>query len=122
MMLTDTNREILLLCYYDYTGLWQILKTICKEDYSIEKIPNWARKQTIEVINDLLREELIEAGFVDQESHKFISFKWSPNETLNFIEKQWDQLGRVPNIGDICDFFVTFKGKKLVKDLEWDIS
>lgn len=55
---------------------------------------------SIEIIRNVLREGLMEAGDVTTDG--FHRWGLSPNEALQRIEHDWGALGRWPYIGDIC--------------------
>jgi hypothetical protein len=66
-----------------------------------------------------LSDELIEAGnFEVGESDKyiFIPMRLPANEKIDFIQKEWDELGKTPNIGDVCWFRATPAGKNSHKN------
>lgn len=121
MELQEIHKEVLSMCIDDYTGLWVIISIVNKGTYSNDPLPGQVREKTIDVIRELLQIGIIEAGYIDPESHQFQAFNFSVEDTIDFIEQKWDDLGRLPNIGDICEFFVTETGKKVAADLGFDV-
>ena len=94
----------------DYVGLWTIPRQLYL--YSEEKDEFAVRRKTIQIIEELLNDELIQPGqFKDR---KFEFWKLSPVETIARIEAEWDALGREPNIGEIVWFIATEKGEREV--------
>lgn len=116
----DIHKEILGLCADDDIGLWLIIKRVAKDDYIIDSVPEWGRQKTLEVLRDLLQNGLIGAGNFqakDSGGYEFQPLKLSTDEVINYIEREWDELGKTPNIGDICWFRATLAGEKLADDL-----
>ncbi len=117
MELQELHKKVLALCADDYTGLWLIVSIVAENADSIDTVPEWVHKKTIDVVGDLLKSGLIVAGYIDTSSHKFQSFDFSVEDTISYIQREWKELGRTPNIGDICEFFVTPAGEQLAREL-----
>ncbi len=120
MELQDIHKKILALCAYDYTGLWLVITRVNKDAYSLDKLPEWVHQKTIEVIRYLLQSGLIETGNFEAEDSGGFKFQPIPlpiDEVIKYIEREWDELGRTPNIGDVCWFRATPIGKQLAHDL-----
>ena len=119
MDLNDLKKDILCECAHDDVGLWSILRTISANLYFAEKLPEWVQPKALQIIRDLVDEGLIEAGNPNGPTFRAISP--ITDETLAFIVREWDALGRTPNLGDVCWFRATLKGKQLSDDLglEW---
>ena len=115
MKLQNIHQEILMLCADDYTGLWLVVRTISKDAYPLDAMPDWVRQQALKVIKDLLQTELVEVGNFEAESFKFQPLLLSAEETISYIQREWDELGRAPTIGDICWFRATPAGEKLAR-------
>lgn len=62
MKLQNLHLEILASCAYDDVGLWVIVRIVSEEEYFANKLPEWVRQKTLQIIRDLLEEGLIEAG------------------------------------------------------------
>lgn len=94
----------------DYVGLWTIPRQL--RLYSEETDELKLRRKTLQIIEELLNDELIQPGqFKDR---NFELWKLSPVETIARIEAEWDALGRDPNIGEIVWFIATEKGEREV--------
>jgi hypothetical protein len=116
MELQDIHKAILAECAYDDVGLWAIVWDVNQGPYGSEaRLPEWVRQKTIETIRDLLQSGLIEAG--NPNGPKFQSVSSSVDETIAYIEREWDRLGRAPNIGDVCWFRATPAGEQLAHEL-----
>lgn len=119
MELQEIHKEILALCAHDYLGFWLVVKRVAKDAYS-DKLPEWVRPKTLEAIRYLLQSRLIEAGnfeHKDSGSYKFQPMLLPVDEVIRYIEREWDELGRTPNISDICWFIATSLGEQLANDL-----
>ena len=98
----------------DYVGLWTIPVRI--RLYSEETDEFKIRRKTLQIIEELLNDALIQPGqFTDRD---FELWKLSPLETIARIEAEWDALGREPNIGEIVWFIATEKGEREVNSLK----
>jgi hypothetical protein len=117
MELQEIHKKILALCADDYTGLWMIVSAIAEDAYSFETVPDWVRQKTIDILRDLLQSNLIAGGRIDPASHDFRPFYFSVEDTIGFVEREWETLGKTPNIGDVCEFFITLEGKQLAQKL-----
>jgi len=119
MELQEIHKEMLALCAHDYLGFWLVVKRVAKDAYS-DTLPEWVRPKTLEAIRYLLQSGLIEAGNFEHEdsgSYKFQPMLLPVDEVIRYIEREWDELGRTPNISDICWFIATSLGKQLANDL-----
>jgi hypothetical protein len=101
------SNEFLSECHDDYVGLWSLIWTI--ENKVGETNPQRARALTISLITDLLKEGLIKAGMPNANG-EFEEWPGTPGELVKRIEREWDQLGREPNIGEIVWFTASGKG------------
>jgi len=123
--ISDLYKDILLSCEDDYTRLDEIIYDVKKffNVTSAQEIQN----KTLEVIKDLLGLGFIEVSETTggKDGEGFNPWNLSPKESIDRIKKEWDALGREPNIGDIAWFLITLKGKqelrKLLIDLPSDI-
>jgi hypothetical protein len=85
----------------DYEGLWTVLRRVKRKcpGLSVDD----ARSMTLAIISELLKDGTIVAG-APARSGDFIMWKLSPEDTTNRIAKEWQELGREPDIGDIVWF------------------
>ena len=115
MELTPLHKTILVTCSDGDVGLWEIIWKIHGGPYaSGATLPEEIRRSTIRIVGDLLSENLIQAGFPQVQRDGTVIFQplsRSTAETVTYIEKEWDNLGRTPNIGDIVWFKVTDAGE-----------
>lgn len=107
--------SILVECYEDYVGLWSILHSIRFNNQ--QKLDTWqVRVETINLIENLLNDNLIQAGmFTDRGD--FEIWQLSPSAIIAKIQTEWDVLGRDPTIADIVWFITTEKGDEEAKRL-----
>jgi hypothetical protein len=115
MELDDFHKEILGECADDDIGLWVIIRHASGDFLYPDVVAEPVRRKALAVIKDLLEEGLIEAGTF----HKMIynPINLSVDETIRFIEEEWDALRRSPSLGDVCWFRATPKGEQLAHDL-----
>lgn len=108
----NIKNRILVEAVDDYIGLWSIIREIrdCNKNLDLLSI----RNQTISFLNEMLDNQLMQAGNFNAES-EFKTWNFSSTEIINKIEKEWDKLGYEPNIGDIVWFEITEKGENEVR-------
>jgi hypothetical protein len=98
--LVSAAKEIRDECGRDYVGLWWLPGTI------LQHIPDSTeaeRKQlSLEIVEALLADPKITVGqFRDR---VFQPWSLQPAEAYNRISREWCDLGREPNLGEICWF------------------
>ena len=113
MELQESHLNILGLCLYSSTHFEVILLALSEGDFSFKSVPIWVKDKTYTIIRDLLSEGLIIAG-VRSPDFKFQPWNISPEEVIAQIEREWNELGRTPYFGDICEFEITPAGKELI--------
>lgn len=100
----ELTESFLLEAEEDCVGLWQIVKHV-KEDLSIEGSAD-VREMTIAVVRKLL-ESGAQAGDSPYTKGRFMPWReQGATEVIKRIEKEWDALGRDPNIPDIVWFSI----------------
>jgi hypothetical protein len=109
--LSKLHLDLLKECADDDVGLWFAIAPI--EDAIGEDYPLKVRTLTLEIVEDLLHDELIMAGFPIYNAEGVLVFDtWnlSVKDTIARINKEWDELGREPTLGEIVWFVATEKG------------
>jgi len=106
------QREILIEGLEDYVGLWQVARSVRRTfgELPTERI----RELALHRLKPLLDGALIEAG-VPAEGGSFACWGSDAATTLHRIDAEWRELGKDPNIPDICWFSNTEKGDLFVK-------
>ncbi|WP_218080291.1 hypothetical protein [Anthocerotibacter panamensis] len=108
MSLQSIRDSILIECSEDFVGLWSIawrLRNRLKET-DLFRI----RQQTMQIVQDLLFADLIQAGTISDRELEV--WEITPSEIISRIESEWDILGREPDIGEIVWFVATEKGEQ----------
>ena len=85
----------------DYVGLWQLLNAVQHQLGITDEME--IRSTTLEIIKGLLSHGLEAVDLTSDGGFK----PWVEMEcgqVISRIEKEWNGLGREPNIGDICWF------------------
>jgi hypothetical protein len=95
----DLTKDILQESLQDYVGLWSIARRLrsvgVTEDAEV-------RKAALAAINELLCEGHIVAG--QFEGTRFQEWKTAPEQIIAKIEREWLELKRDPDIGEIAWF------------------
>jgi hypothetical protein len=115
MVYQDLEKEILYLCSDDETELWLIINRVSKYSYNATIDSKLVREKTIEIIRKFLTDDLIEVGNPNELS--FEKLLLSVDETIAYIEEEWNKLSKTPNLGDICWFRATPKGEQVAHEL-----
>lgn len=102
------ERELLEECAEDHLGLWSVIWPL-REEFGIEG-EDERRGITLRMLTDLLGAGLIHAGIPDGRT-RFNAWNLSATESLKRIEREWNELDREPDIGDIVWFDITENGK-----------
>jgi hypothetical protein len=110
------ERDFLAECTEDYVGLWSLIQRI-RFDLK-ESDPQRIRDTTIELITQLLRKGLIKAG-IPRITGEFEEWQLSPEESMQRIESEWDELGGEPDMGDIVWFTSTAEGDLYAREKGW---
>jgi len=96
----------------DEVGLWQIIRRVKQGLKETEH--KQVKSLTLSQIRDVLETKLMQIGMFEHTSTQTLDFQiWSmdiDNIVLR-IEKEWADLGREPNIGDIAWLITTDQGK-----------
>jgi biotin synthase-related radical SAM superfamily protein len=70
------------------------------------------RKDTLVIIREVVEMKLMILGDVDESG--FHSWDISVEKSLEKVEKEWDKLGRLPMLGELCWLSNTQLGDELV--------
>ena len=89
-------------CREDHVGLWSVLWDARRlfPDASQEDL----MEITLSMLRDLLVRGDIVAGFPEAGGRAFKKWDDSPDAIIARIKKEWEELGRDPNIGEIVWF------------------
>ncbi|WP_254563963.1 hypothetical protein [Oscillatoria sp. HE19RPO] len=102
----------------DYVGLWEIIYNV-RERFP-QANPHEIRLMTIEAIREVLETGLMQIGMfesVEGNNLEYQIWDFSIDSIINRIEKEWNELGRTPNIGDIAWLITTKKGEQKAKNI-----
>jgi hypothetical protein len=98
----------------DYAGLWVFVRTVA-EELVLDEGSEAVRDTTLRVIRNLLEAELVRPCSLNHKGD-FEPWPLNPEQALDEISREWDDLDREPRLGDIVWFDVTEKGEKYVAD------
>ncbi len=111
------QRQILLECAEDHVGLWSVISEIqvaAKKNID----PATVQRRTLNALRPLLEAGLVQAGHPAPGGREFVAWPIPASEAIERIKRQWDTLGREPNIGDIVWFTTTDKGDHVVREMK----
>jgi hypothetical protein len=122
MELSDLHKMVLVECALDDVQLCEIVyRANDLQHYRRdEALPARVRQKVIEIIQDLLQEKLIRAGFppaLEANEQVWTYLSLPPTETIEYIEREWDNLGHNPSLGDIVWFRATDAGEQLAQEI-----
>jgi len=85
-------------CKEDYVGLWVLSRRLQEEGIAATQV----KPSVMQIIKHALVARKIVAGeFIEK---KFTVWSHSPAECIQRIDREWEKLGRNPNIGEIAWF------------------
>jgi len=118
MELSELQKKLLGDSAYDDMGLWVVIWEIT-EGLTTNDSTEIIQRKTIDVIKEMLCNGWIVIGMpINKDSEViFQLFPMSVDEAIKYIEKEWDKLSRLPNLGEICWFRATPAGKQLADKL-----
>ena len=118
MELSELQKALLEDSTHDDMGLWVVIWEITKA-FTTKDPPDLTRRKAINVIKEMLQNGLIVIGKpIDKDSEVvFQLFPMSVDEAIDYIENEWNKLGRFPNLGEICWFRATPAGIQLANEL-----
>ena len=97
--------EVLVAGLDDYVALWEIA-------FDAE------RNAALETVSELLEEGLAVAGTPTPDGGFEVADE-SPQETVRRVGREWDELGRAPDVGESSVWLeLTAEGEKLARELE----
>ncbi len=105
--------EILAVCEDEPIYLAFIIGII--NDYV--DLKNNEKNKVLKIIEELLQEKLLIAGLPKGKEWTFVPLKENVKDVINYVNKEWDSLGREPSLWDIIWFDITLKGKGKLKEL-----
>jgi len=111
--LEKVKRDFLVECTDDYVGLWSVIWHI-KHDLKEEDSEN-IRAISVALIREFLELGLIKAGN-PRITGEFVEWQLDPEGIVERLEREWNELGREPNIGDIVWFTSTKAGDAKVRE------
>jgi len=114
--LTSLQREVLLACSEDDVGLWEIIRFV---EWALPAASATEIKEKVfETVLALLKAGLIDAGLPVPECPTFVFKSWNlqPEEAIERIHREWDQLGHKPTLGDIVWFVSTMAGDRILAE------
>jgi len=80
---------------------------------SVEEI----RDLSLKMIREVVQQGLMEIGDLPQNGQRLELWPMTPQECLDRVEREWDALGRNPNLWEICWLQNTDKGKTMGEEL-----
>jgi hypothetical protein len=103
---SEVSREILVEGLHDYIGLWSVL-------WHFRDLPDPAlrRQKAMALVKEFLGNGWFEAGFPTSDGRGFTPWQSDSTDSISRIEKEWDALGREPNIGEVVWLNITPAGE-----------
>ena len=99
----------------DWIGLWELIYMVKNIIELTEQ--KEVKKFLLEFVLDLLKENLILAGFPHTDG-SFQKWEGKPKEIVMRIKQDWENLDKEVNVGDVIWFDITEKGEALLNKLQ----
>ena len=100
----------------DYVGLWEII-----HEFHV-KYPNKSQEEvqlmTLEALQEILETGFMKIGmfeYIDEKNLEYQVWELDINNSIQRVEKEWNELRREPNIGEVAWLVTTEKGEKEAK-------
>jgi hypothetical protein len=100
-MTESLKQNVIAECEDDHVGLWSIVRDVREE--LPEASESEIRRETLELLYELLKSGRIEAGFPDSNGRSFHRWPFPPRAIIDRIEAGW-RPGTWPAIGEIVWF------------------
>jgi hypothetical protein len=99
-----------------FSGILQLSEVIGVTSRHIERLPedDEVMRATLSVINELLNSGYVIVGDVTRNGESLLQVhSWGLNTTgtMGRIEDEWNELGRLPNLGEVCWLELTDAGR-----------
>ncbi len=122
MELSNLHKMILVECALDDVQLSEVIFRVngLQHYRRDEVLPPEVRQKVMEIIRDLLQEKLIQAGFppaIEAKEQVWTDLSLPPAETIDYIEREWNNLGHNPSLGDVIWFKATELGEQLAQEI-----
>lgn len=115
--LTASAEAVLAELRDDHADLWKLLWIVKAEAELDEAMPKTVRQESLAVIAALLEGGYVHPG-APRGRESFSPWPLDATDALARIEREWDALGRDPDIGEIAWFDLTDKGQEYIQDGE----
>jgi len=96
--ITRILKNLIRECQEDYLGLWRI----ARRAQDIARASDDVRPMTLELVRRILTDRRVKIVIGNFSRRGFRPWTIAIPEALSRIEKEWERLGRTPNIGDIA--------------------
>ncbi|CAN5677503.1 MAG: hypothetical protein M3494_17885 [Actinomycetota bacterium] len=113
--ISKAKADVLMEGLDDSIGIWEIAAVVRGE---LPRPDDRAvRAASLEIVEDVLEEGLMRSGFPAREG-AFEVLRKTHRETLERVEREWDELYRAPDVGEGIWFDLTEKGEEYARKLE----
>ena len=118
MELSELQKGLLSYSSQDDMGLWLIPWRITNSGTTDES-HEITRDKSLQIIRIMLENGWLVVGMPININGKVIFqlFPMSVDEAIDYVENEWNKLGRFPDMGEICWFRATPAGKQLANEL-----
>lgn len=114
LLTTEAAREVLLEGLDDYLGLWEFVASV-RDNGTTD--PQAVREEAIGLVREILDADFAEAGFPTRDG-RFTVESSDATEVAERVSREWDELGREPDIWEIIWFRLTEKGREYARRLD----
>jgi hypothetical protein len=104
--MSSRMRQFLLEALDDHLQLWWLMP-----DVNEVADPEHRQRETLQLVYEMLASGWFDAGFPTPSGREFEPWQLSTEESLARIAREWQALGREPNIGEIVWFSLTPSGE-----------
>lgn len=113
--MTPLHRGFLVDCADDWSGPWQLINDIRRQNP--EANTDAVQAQALTILQDLLEAGYIQAGdLVDFKNDTFVPWDLPVDRIIDRIRLEWDGLGRDPKPWEIVWFTSTIAGERALAE------
>jgi len=112
--MNDPLRSFLVEGLDDWIGLWRFARLV--RDQLPGGTADEIRERAMLMVRELVVGGYVRPGRLTEDRPGFLEWDEDAEEAVERIDREWRQLGRDPNIPDICWFSNTERGDRVARE------
>ncbi len=112
--LDDVERDFLIEGLDDWIGLWRFARSV--RDERPDGTSDEVRERSMPMVRELVVGGYMRPGRLTEDRPGFSEWEEDAEAAVERIEREWRELGRDPNIPDVCWFSNTELGDRVARE------